>query len=325
MKAIVTAGILCGLLMAGCKEGIDIQVEPFRSAPVIYCLIDRTDTIHSIRIERVFSGQQPPALTAGKADSLFFSEAEVWVRLTGSDTAYDCKIQAEMVDADDKLPGYFGNEKHCLYQFRKKLTEYGYNLYDSISVIVTIPGMPVAVASCHIIDAVKIWSPNPKGQFVYIVPDRPLLIQWSGGSWNELDIRFEIREMYADTVLTKSIHFQKVNNVHVNGKYYEIQIPYELVVQEISKRFVYRKDIIRRYFGKVMLSINTGQEEYARYMQYNGGINDFNQNPFSNFNNAFGLLTSKSSVALGPMDMDQESRFRFAEDPILKKLSFIEY
>ena len=323
--------ILKGILILGtiwlsaCEDQVGIQVQPFESQPIIYCLIDPTDTIHSIRIERVFSGFQPPAITARNPDSLFFTEADVKVILSRREGGPVDPIIAKCVAMADKEPGYFASQKHYLYQFSQIMNADGVNLFYKAEIRVEIPGLPPATASCNLMSPPKIWSPNSAQQFIYIVPDNPLRIQWSGGSWNEVDIRFEIKEMYADSIATKILQFQKVNAVLINWKYYEVRIPYDLVVQGIGKNFKYRKDIMRRYFGPVYITINTGQEEYAKYIEYQGGINDFNQNPFSNIVNGLGLLTSKSSIIKGPMELDQASRFQFAADPVLKKLSFIEY
>lgn len=324
-KGIFGLIILGELILSGCEENVYIQNLPFETKPVIYALIDPNDTIHSIRVERFFSGDQPPAITATNPDSLYFSDVKVSVSLTGVQGIDGCTLEAECIQVDNKEPGYFGYPRHYLYQFKKVMKMDGRNLYSWVAVRVEIPGLPDAECKVMIINPIKIWSPNPKGQFVYLVRDRPLLIQWSGGSWNEVDIRFEIQEQYADSISTKALQFQKVNDVQINGKYYEIKIPYDLVVQGIEKNFIYRKDIIRRYFGKVNIIISTGQEEYANYIQFQGGINDFNLNPFSNIENGLGLFSSKSSVQVGPMVLDQASRFELASDPVLKKLSFIEY
>ena len=111
----------------------------------------------------------------------------------------------------------------------------------------------------------------------------------------------------------------------INGMYYQIRIPFELIVQEIDKTFKVDRNIIKRYFGPVCFTIHTGLQEYATYIEYLNGINDFNENPFSNIDGALGLVTSRSSINKGPMLLDQSSRLEFAQDPVLQKLNFIEW
>jgi hypothetical protein len=317
--------ILGGLFLFACEESVEIQNQPFESKPVIYCMVDPNDTTHSIRIERMFSGIQAPAKSAGVPDSLLFKEVKVTVFFTPQSGSGTSSIQAHCVEVADKNPGYFGFQKHYLYQFEQVMKLEGRNIYNRIEIKVEIPGLPPVSAFCKIIESPVIWSPNSAQQYIYIVPDSPLRIQWSGGFWNEVDIKFEIKEMYADSISTKVLQFQKVNDVQINGKYYEVRIPYDLVIQGILKNFSYRENIIRRYFGPVTFSIHTGQEEYAKYIEYQNGINDFNQNPFSNIENGLGLLSSKSTIKKGPMVLDETCRLEFANDPVLKNLNFVEY
>ncbi len=329
MKTLISILILGGLFLAGCQEDVKIQYEPFETKPVIYCIIDPNDTVHSIRIERVFSGGQAAAITAAIPDSLYFKNIKVTAVLlssTGSGGAsLEVSLEAKCIEVYDKEPGYFAFPRHYLYQFEKILKSGGRNLFNFISIRVEIPGLPVVNAKSRIIGDPVVFSPNPSQQFIYIVHDRPLLIQWSGGAWNEVDISFEINEMYSDTIVKKYLQFQKVNQVPINHQYYEIRIPFELIVQEIDKTMKVDRNIIRRYFGPVNFTIHTGLREYANYIEYLYGINDFNENPFSNIEGALGLVTSRSSIKKGPMLLDQPSRFELSQDPVLQKLNFIEW
>ncbi len=322
MRNFISIFIFGGLFISACDDRIDIQVDPFLSKPVVYCMIDPNDSVHYIRIGRVFSGLQPPAISAREQDSLLFSNVSVKVRLNPFPTGGKAdSVQADPVPEAAKDQGYFASQGHRVYRFVNQ------NLarYHSLRVEVEIPGLPTARASCRIIGAPVIWSPNSAQKFIYIVPDNPLRIQWSGGQWNEVDIQFQIRELYADSLATRIIRIQKVNDVQLNGKYYEIKIPYELLVQRIGQLMKPANGLIRRYFGPVNFTIHTGLEEYARYMEFQDGINDFNSNPFSNIENGLGLLSSRSSVKKGPMEIDQDSRMELAADPVLARLGFIEY
>jgi hypothetical protein len=318
--------LIAAILLQGCTEKVEIQDQPFESQPVVYGIIDPNDTVHYIRLERMFSGMQAPAITAAEADSLFFHEAGVTVEFFPSYGGGEPSlVEAEKVVTEGKDPGYFSSSRQELYRFEKVLTNKGSNIYSTARLTVTVPGLPDATATCKIVSRPSIWSPNVMQMYLFIWHDRPIQVQWSGGSWNEVDISFEIKEMYADSVSTKTISFQKVNDVHINGKYYEVKIPWELLVNEIVRKFKPNPSIIRRYFGLVRIIIHTGLADYANYIQFLGGINDFNENPYSNIENGFGLFCSRSSVYVRPLELDQDSRFELAADPMLSQLGFIEY
>lgn len=329
MKKLIGLLVLGGLFLSRCEEGVDIQNQPFVTQPIIYCVIDREDTVHSILVERMFSGVQAPELTGKISDSLFFKEVKVNVTLSNSYGNRQVTIEPQCVEVEVVAQGFFGYKKRYLFQFGKNLTpklpDGNITSYKQISIRVEVPGLPPATASTDIISPPLIYSPNPSQQYIYIIPDNPLRVQWSGGYWNELDIVFEIKEKYKDSTITKTLTLQKNNDIHINGQYYEVRIPYDLVVQELDKMLKVDEHIIRRYFGEVKFIINTGQEDYAKYIQYLGGINDFNETPFSNIENGIGLLTSRSSIDKGPFYLDQASRIYFANDSILKRFSFIEY
>jgi hypothetical protein len=325
MKTLIRLFILGGFFISGCEEDVKIQYEPFETKPVIYCVIDPNDTIHSIRIERVFSGGQPPAITAAIPDSLYFKDIKVTFRLSSNSGNWGTEQETKLVELFDKKPGYFANSRSYVYQFEKILKSGGRNLFSRIRIQVEIPGLPTLTATSKIISDPAVYSPIPSQQFIYIVHDRPLLIQWSGGAWNEVDIRFEINEMYPDSTVKKYLQFQKVNQVLINGRYYEIRIPFELIVQEIDKTLKVDRNIVKRYFGPINFTIHTGLQEYATYIEFLYGINDFNENPFSNIEGALGLVTSRSSINKGPMLLDQSSRFELSQDPVLQKLNFIEW
>lgn len=315
--------VLGGLFFASCEDQVVIQDEPFETKPVIYCVINPADTIHYIRVERIFSGYEPPAITAQNHDSLYFNDVKIRVGLSGSQ---GCTLDAECVEVSDKKSGYFEYERHYLYRFKKVMQmRGGFNVVNNIHISVDIPGLPKASGESAIINNPRVYSPNPSQQMIYIFPDNPLRVQWDGGDWNELDITFEIEEMYADTLVAKTIAFQKINDVHINGKYYEVRIPHDLVVQELDKKLKVNNRVIRRYFGPVNFTIHTGLDAFAKYIEYLGGINDFNENPYSTINNGFGLITSRSSIVKGPFYLDQASRLEFAQDSTLKKFKFIEY
>ncbi len=322
MKKFVSIFIFGGLFLSACDERIDIQVDPFLSKPVVYCMIDPNDSVHYVRLERVFSGLQAPALSARQEDSLLYRHVRVTALLSPySSGGKTIEIEADPVTGVFKDSGYFANRNHRLYAFTSRQL----GSYHSVTLRIEVPGLPTALASCRIIGSPVIWSPNSAQKFIYIVPDSPLRIQWSGGPWNEVDIQFGIREQYADSLATRIIRIQKVNDVMINGKYYEVKVPFELLVQRIGQTMKPDKRIIRRYFGPVNFTIHTGLEEFARYMEFQDGINDFNSNPFSNIVNGLGLLSSRSSVKKGPMDIDQDSRFQLAADPVLARLGFLEY
>jgi hypothetical protein len=237
----------------------------------------------------------------------------------------------------DKDPGTFNSDSYEVFRFEKDLLLdvmdpvlpeiilAQYLIYSDILVTVKVPGLPMARCSTSLVSPPKIWSPKRAQTNIYIYPDNPLRVEWSGDAWNEMDLTFDMNEQYADRVETRTFSIQKTSEIHYNGKYFEIGIPYELIVQILDKNLKVRPDIVRRFFGPFRIDLLTGNQSYHTYMEYKNGINDFNFNPYDNVENGIGLIAGKSSFIKTTVYLDQPSRLRFMVEPSLRKYRIIEY
>ncbi len=328
MKTFIGLLILGGLLISGCEEDPVIQTDGFQTKPVFYSIIETFDTVHYIRLGRFFSGISNPAQTARIHDSIYFRSSNLKVTLV-SERGKETIVPVERIVVSDKESGTFNSEGYEVFRFKKILVlgEYpDYFLpYEVMRLEVDIPGLPVARCSTELVVPPRIWAPFQAQQFFYIYPENPLRVLWSGNAWNEIDLVFSIFEVFPDTSVTRTFDIQKTNEVHWNGKYYEIKVPYELIVQILDQNLKVRSDIIRRYFGAFRIDILTGNEDFSIFMKLRDGINDFNYNPYFNVENGIGMLSAKSSCIKTEMHLDQASRLKFAIEPGLRKYRFIEY
>jgi hypothetical protein len=327
MKTTIRLLILGGLLLSGCQEDPIIQAPGFQCKPVIYSIIDSDDTVHLIRLTRFFSGAMSPPLTARIADSVYFKDAVVKVALRDL-SGRKVNVPVEYFAIPDKKPGIFDSENSGAYRFRKKITggefPFKFLYYDSVYIEVDIPGLPAARCSTSMVWPPRIWSPFGYQQYIYMVPDNPMRVLWSGDAWNEIDVNFEVKEELPDTTLTRTFYIQKTNDIHWNGKYYEIKVPYELVVDILNLNLKVRGDVIRRYFGNIGIDIQTGNRDFDIFMKFRDGINDFNYNPYFNVDNGIGMISGKSSTSWSGLRFDLASRLKFASEPVLRKYNFIE-
>lgn len=336
MQRITGILILGGLFLSACKEDPVTQTDGFVSQPVIYSIVDSNDSVHYIRIGRVFSGLKPPGETARYKDSIYFDSIDVNVSLKeiGTGKMIDLPVQRCMLSKDS---GTFNSDSYDVFRFEQDLLQdfhdplypeiilFQYLLYSDISVTVKVPDLPMAKCATSLVQPPKIWSPDRAQTNIFIYPDNPLRVQWSGDVWNEIDVRFEIKELFADTTVTRTFSIQKTSEIQYNGQYYEIRIPYELIVQILDQNLEVRSDVIRRSFGPFRIDVLTGNQAFYTYMEYKDGINDFNYNPYDNVENGIGLIAGKSSMIKTKVYLDQSSRLKFAMEPKLRKYRIIEY
>jgi hypothetical protein len=298
---------------------------------VVNCIIDTRDSLHLIRLGRVFSGVVPPAETARIPDSIYFRDARIQATLIPIFGA-GARLEAETLLLE-KDPGYFDSGKYMGYSLYKDLLigEYpGFLRYSMLKMEVDIPGVPLARCSTYLVNPPRIYSPVRAQQYLFIYPDNPIRIQWYGGDWNEIDVTFTVCEQHEDTTVIQSIHYQKDTDIIINEenpqtRYCELKIPYELLVQLLTQNLVYRADLIRRYFGAVDIVINTGNKDFEVFKRYINGVNDFNFNPYNNIENGVGILSSKSTTSKTGLHLDDMSRAKLASEPRLLKYRFIEY
>lgn len=337
MKKILGILILGGLFFSACEENPIIQTDGFATQPAIFGIIDSNDTVHYIRVGRVFSGLKPPNETGRIKDSIYFDSVDVSVSLKEIWTGKMISLPVTPWVVSAKDAGTFNSESYTVYRFEKDLLQDFLNpwlpyiiefqslLYSKILVAVKVPGLPLATCETSLVEPPRIWSPKRAQYYVYIYPDNPLLVQWSGDVWNELDISFEMNEEFADKTETRTFSIQKTSEIHYNGKYCEIRIPYELIVQILDQNLKVRSDLIRRYFGPFRIALLTGNQTFYTYMEFKNGINDFNFNPYDNVENGIGVIAGKSSFNKTTVFLDQPSRLKFAVEPILRKYRIIEY
>ncbi|MFA5816042.1 MAG: hypothetical protein WC865_10520 [Bacteroidales bacterium] len=323
MKTIIGLLILGGLFLSGCEEDPVIQVDGFQSHPVIYSMINVNDTEHYIRVERFYSGNAAAEVTGKNPDSLYYKDPKITVVLIGP-TKY-VTLTPVPVLITDKEEGFFQAPDYQVYKFNQILKNTRDLIYSTITIKVEVPGLPISIATTALQVSPVIWNPYKAQETFYIVPDSPIRIQWSGGDWNEVDMSFEIMEQYPDSLAKKVVRIQRSNDNFITGHYYEVAFSFELLVELINKQLKPNRNLVRRYFGYVHTQVHTGNRDFAQYMQWLNGINDFNDLSYTNVVNGHGLVASRSTTVRDSLLLDYWSRMGLADEPRLEALGFIEY
>jgi len=321
-KAVVLCLISISLL--ACETDLKIADPSFKPKPIIYCFINPLDSVQYIRVGRSFSAFGDPELARMQSDSIYFEQFDISLTLYTHD-GDSVLISPARRDDLEKEPGYFGTENHQIYSFTKQLSYRGFSLYKSVAIEVKVAGLPVAKGSSNFIPRAVVMWPYVAQQYLFVDPDRPILVQWRGAAWNEVDIQFDILEQYRDSTFVKSLKFQESTNILMKEGVCQITFPYELIVQQLDRILSVDKRLVRRYFGPIKIMVHSGNQDFAHYMKTLDGINAYNGNPVSNIENALGFVACKWTNELDTLYFDYFSRMRFMEDPILKPYKFIEY
>lgn len=323
MKKLVIS-IVSVILLTSCESELQVYTDDFTPMPIVYCLINPNDTVHTIRLSKSIPASIDPDEQKDDRASFVFPEASITVWLFDH-SGDSLLINPVKVEESDKNSGYFGNETHDLYQFHHVMSRKFIALYSRIKLEINIPDYPTVKGSSDILFRPRIRWPHIYQKYLFVDHDRPLLVQWPGSAWNEVDIQFDIMEQYRDSTVTQSYIFEEKTNILMKEGVCEVTFPYELIVQNLVHTLDPRKDLVRRYFGPVLIQVHTGNEEFALYMDIKDGINNFNGNTFSNLENALGFVGCNLSYRFDTMHFDYLTRQRFAADPELLPFKFKEY
>lgn len=120
----ITEGLLISFLFIaaqGCNNNLNI-VAPFKNIPVVYGLMDQYDSIHYVRIQRIFGGGGDALASAQSYDSLYFP----YKNITAVVDDYNNGVlqQTFVLDTTTLIPmepGIFSYPKMMLYYFKAGL------------------------------------------------------------------------------------------------------------------------------------------------------------------------------------------------------------
>ena len=286
--------------------------------PVIYGIFSRNDSVHYLKVGRSFGAAVDPLESASIYDSLFFKDLEVEVWLTNIRNKDSLLMEIEQVTDIPKDAGIFHFPGQGLYRFSHDFT-----FFDGcILVCVYVPGLPVAGAEIEMARLETISSPKVNQQTIYLIPDNPLRIHWTGNKWNEIDVAFEfIEHMNNSERRSKWVHIQNTNYfTSPHERYREMKITYEEFIREVLQQIPKNDSVKNTFFGNISITINGGDENMVNYMRYLYGFSDYNVITFSNIENGIGLLASRSTFIRDSLHFDYSTRQFLINENRLKVL-----
>lgn len=317
--------LLILILIAGsCEETPDIS-HPADPIPVIYGIFDKKDTVHFLKVGKTFQANSDPLSSASVFDSLYFDEPEVTVYYNGLNDS----LKPTIVNTIPKDEGIFSFPNQLIYSFRN---QDGRRFRGTIAVSVRYPGIQEAYGEVKLLDSTKINTPKKVQQYIYLVPESPILVQWDIppwpvpyiAQWYEIDFGFEFIEEIPGALRSRIVHIQNSNfNLTETPKYYELNITYEEFIRDLLIQLPVDPAVIRRYFGYHYIMINSADQNIVNYTKFLDGSTDFNNHEFSNIQNGIGLIASRTSGLVDSLQFDFKTRQQLINENRLKKYKFV--
>jgi hypothetical protein len=314
------------LFMQGCANDIDINAN-WKEVMVVYGLLNPTDSIHYLKINKAFLNEKTNALEAASvSDSLFFDDLEVRVIRQEDQTVYPCQ-------ADNSIPkdsGIFANDRNTLWTFRAKISQF--NTYR-LEILRKSSGKKIE-ASTLICGQPAVFAPiaDTFSTLNLQLENIPVIYN-SGLNTAAYDIRMDfIYDEFpvADTsrktqksITWRLITDQRTNNYGGGVRLTNI-IPRTAFFQFIASQ-IKADATLRRRAKYVAFTFYGGAPQLVDYISVSEpsiGIVQ-KQAEYSNINGALGIFSSRHIYRIPKVKFDQNSLLLLIGRPEIRPLNFV--
>ena len=303
MKTQTKLLIIISFFFTSCSTKVDM-VEEGEGIPVVYSILDPTDKIHYIRINKSFNGNSDIYDIAKNPDSLFFSDSldvKILVQNNKNETVKELIFNKHYLKKDSvNRQGnvVFAVKKHYVYASNTKLPagdDFTYRLE-----IKKANGNLFAWANTPSLYEFDLYYPVEK-MMVELKIDRFLLIKWHPGSNSRL------------VMIDYTLYYYERNSKE--GKFYEQKIKISSgllntksktcgfhgidVINQLIKHIdeTESADIDRRYLGRIILDYSVANTDLSEQILLdNSGTMGYNETEYptiSNIYGGYGLLGAK--------------------------------
>lgn len=322
------------MLMVSCETDFDITSE-WKDITVVYGLIDQTDSVHFIKINKAFLGTGNALQYANVEDSSSY-RGKLEVKLIEDRNGSFRDIMFDTTSVYTKEPGLFYYPHQLLYKSDKQLFEDG--RYE-LKIRNTITGKEIS-ASTPLIHDFAIEKPSLGSKTIEFKRSvtSEQKINWISavnGKRYQVTIRFFFKESSASgDTLVRSVDWiqspqisdqatggESMESNYVNEKFFTTcinQIPYTDQAKEadVDTRQVLRVDFIFTAIG----------DEMNTYLEVNEPSSGVLQDKpeYTNINNGIGIFSCRySKIRSKPLGQNTELDLTESDDISIKNLKFV--
>ncbi len=294
------------LFASNCSNEFDL-VDKWKDIPVVYGLINPSENVHYIRIEKAFLDPSTSAFdVAQRADSIYYDPSAISVKL--EDQSSGQVFNLERVNGTDvnfpREEGIFASDPNYLYTFAGDIVEerrYIFRLDRG-------DNLPADTASFVTIKEPRVTGPGTSNGLNFGRYDRSTNLRWMAENGKIFDVSMIIRfdeslESDQNTFVEKTLVWPIAQNILNESD--ESQIVYELEHEDFY-RFIGRsleEKSVRRILKSLDIKVDAaGQElfDFVSVSSANTGITSSQSIPsFTNLSDGLGIITSRNSGFLG--------------------------
>ncbi|MFC2097219.1 hypothetical protein ACFLSI_02675 [Bacteroidota bacterium] len=285
--------IICSFLLLvillSCETKVDI-IDEKENITIVYCLINPTDTIQYVRIEKSYTGSENPYDMAKISDSIYYNNASVKLESWNGEYKFNT-ITLQPYYEVNKDQGIFARNDHLVYYTKEKIQG------ELISLVIDLPDKnEIIFASTKLIDQPVFRRPREFITNIDLFISDGFEIEFSGGGpYNELGIQIFYTELKKDgTKKEKMAEIMKSHGNNYMSSKFNYILREENFYRPIAMAIEEDSTVLLRKFKKIDLVAYSANDVFLEFQNLFYSMNDFILNPASNIINGHGLFANRS-------------------------------
>lgn len=316
-------GLLAMSLMTlfSCNKDFDISGSHVET-PVIYCLLDKSDSLHYLKITRTFAGSNNALEVAQIADSSYFQDVDItleeWAPIGQSTQKIRSWVLRDTVITGKSSGAFYSPNQKVYYFITNKGTSVEPALNDANSLtplkssctyklnVKINNGAIVVTGSTSLVNSISILSPSIAGNFTFIKEVngekqyQTAGIKVNNGNAKVLDVRMEIfiREYFNGNPVDKSFVW-KIGDAlddQIQGTGTNFNVNGSSFYTTIKTNLTNDASITKRELMKIRIYSTGGSEDLAKYIQMTKPSTSLAQNKVTK---VYGLQRADGGPVLG--------------------------
>jgi hypothetical protein len=299
------------------------MVNLARPTTFVYCVLNTSDSIHYLRINKSFITFDNVYDYVRCSDSLYYADLDLFIELAYKNSRIVI-IKPEKVVYLSKDTGLFAQDPNILYAFHFDLRKYK---KAKLRLIIpqdtdTITAETSIVDSCEFLLPGK-WSSNKSISFF----GGCYSLHWKtgNGSFHAMRYTFHYRDFLKNDTISRSFEYMFQSDLDPNGER-DFCLRLDDVLYTIKSRIPNRPDVDARMFDSIDFHIDSADKflyDYANILSANPS--EFALINFTNIKNGSGIFSSKSTIDHTGMGLDVQALDSLVNSKITKHLRFVRY
>ncbi len=300
---------LLGLSLFSCKTDIDLIGE-YQVTPVIYGLLDQSDSLHFIKINKTFLGKGNALDMAQVPDSSYFDQVDATITeiLAGGGTGRIWELRDTIIEGRNTNGVFYAPEQKVYYFATPTFQNDPVNSLQPTAkyrLEVNInDGEHIVFGETELVRDVSFTSPAQQSAFVFrnnqnLYNAVPIIWTKGNGKRYNLKMEFHYRETDVNNVQYDKFFTWNVGEVYSNStQNVSINANGELFYQLVRNNIPIDNSIVKREHTFFRVRLVAGSEELDNFMAANQPSTSLAQNKpsYTNLEGGIGVFSSRYTI-----------------------------